>query len=240
MNHFFSKSLILSLALFSLAAKADGTDSKLPVIGGVWDLSVQPCNGGGGNLFNRDPREAEIKKSRVVELPSLKAKFKIPKLPFFEQTAVKIYLGDKSRGVIDNYILLADPDLDPPKAAVVITELPEDYDTAKAFAAVNDLERGLSKGADFAFEKLTGPYGDAIEFQLPNRVGTHCFPTSTFKLAPTGTNSESVGISRFVFTHGYLVEFALIVPVESKLGAAERKAYARKTMDNYWTGLSFD
>lgn len=236
---FKKKTLALTCAILPLIVNAETIDSTPPVIGGVWNLSAQPCNGGGGNAMHRDASEVEIKKSRMIELPSLKLKFKIPQLPYMGKTYVKTYLGDKSRGVVDNYILLADGDLNPPIAAIVITELPADFDTSKAFSAVNVLEGQLSRGKALSFEKLNGPYGEAIEFQLPNRVGTHCFPTAGFKFIPTGLNFESIGISRFIFKQGYLVEFALIVRMAPEMSLVERKTYAKKIMDDYWVGLSF-
>src|SRR5262249_13543090 len=131
-------------------------------------------------------------------------------------------------------------DLAPPIGAVVVTELPGDFDTEKALSAVNTLERQLmmGSGATPAFERIRGPYGDAIELTVPNRVGTHCFPTSKFQLAPADTSERTVGISRFVFTGGRLVEFALIVRVSPTATPDEQTAVARKIMDIYWVGLS--
>lgn len=236
--NFQKKTLILLYLLFPLTVRAEDFGGPSPIIGAVWNLSAQPCNGGGGNAMHRSPTEGDVKKSHVVELPSLKLKFKIPQLPYLEKTYIKTYLGDRSRGVVDNYILLADADLAAPVAAVVITQLPADFDTNKAFSAVNILERQLNTGNTLLFEKLTGPYGDAIEFQLTNRVGTHCFPTAKFQFVPVGFDGESVGISRFIFKQGYLVEFALIVRMAPEMDMAERRAYAKKIMDGFWTGLT--
>jgi hypothetical protein len=135
---------------------------------------------------------------------------------------------------------LAEQDLAPPVGAVVITELPPDFNTEKAFVAVNTLERQLSVGAGvvLTFEKITGPYGEAIEMLVPNRIGTHCFPTSRFQLAQSEGSSKTVGISRFVFTKGRLVEFALILRVSPEMKPEEQKAYARKIMERYWSGLA--
>jgi hypothetical protein len=239
MISFLKNALFSTFAIFSLTANAETVDSPPPIIGAVWNLSAQPCNGGGGNAMHRDSSEVTIKQSGVIELPSLKLKFKVPKLPYLEKTYIKTYLGDKSRGVVDNYILLADGDLSPPVAAVVITELPADFDTDKAFAAVDVLERQLNNGKPLSFEKIYGPYGEAVEFQLPNRGGTHCFPTARFQFIPADLNLESIGISRFIFKQGYLVEFALIVRIAPEMTLAERKVYAKKIMDGYWAGLSF-
>ena len=130
--------LVMTIWSACLLAQADD-DGLAPAkdIRAVWDLSMQPCNGGGGNLMRRNPQQESIRQSRVVALPQLHLQFTIPQLPDISDTHVKIYVGDRSRGVIDNYILLATHDLAPPLAAVVITELPATFDSAdKAFAAV--------------------------------------------------------------------------------------------------------
>ncbi len=228
------------LASASCLVIAESNEFPLPTIGAVWNLSAQPCNGGGGNAMHRSPDQEKIKQSRIVEVSSLKIKFQVPLLPDLPATYIKLYLGDRSRGVTDNYILLSEQDLAPPIGAVVITELPSDFNTERAFAAVNTLERQLSSGTGVTlnFEKISGPYGEAIELLVPNRIGTHCFPTSRFQFAQGNEASKTIGISRFVFTNGRLIEFALIVRVSPELNKDEQKAYARKVMDTYWNGLA--
>ena len=227
------------LVMVSFLVCAEASDLPLPTIGAVWDLSTQPCNGGGGNSMHRNPDQETIKQTRIVELRSLKCKFHIPSLPDLPSTYIKLYLGDRSRGVTDNYILLAEQDLAPPVGAVVITELPPDFNTEKAFAAVNTLERQLStgSGAALTFERVTGPYGEAIELFVPNRIGTHCFPTSRFQFAKSDGTPKTVGISRFVFIKGRLVEFALILRISSEMNPEEQKAYAKRVMERYWVGF---
>ncbi len=232
---------VVALMVFiPLVVHAAPGDSLSPSIRSVWDLSAQPCNGGGGNAMHRSPYQAAIQESHIVELPSLRIKFRVPRLPDLPDMTIKLYLGDRSRGVTDNYILLAEHDLSPPMGAVVVTELPADFDTEKALSAVNVLEQQLmtGSGAAPAFERIRGPYGEAIELMVPNRVGTHCFPTSKFQLAPADASERTIGISRFVFTGGRLVEFALIVRVSPTMAAEEQTALARKLMDLYWLGLS--
>lgn len=240
-----SLSLHLSIVAFLFAGSscvlADSNEPPLAkIIGAVWNLSAQPCNGGGGNAMHRHPKQENIQKEKVVELPNLGAKFRVPQLPDVQKTYVKIFLGDRSRGVIDNYILFTEQDLAPPIGAVVITELPPTFDTnEKAFGAVKTLEGQLSKKAGISprFDRINGPYGGAIEMLVKNRVGTHCFPTSDFELASTEFTQTTIGISRFVFTMGKLVEFSLIVRVPSDVKSENSEAYARKIMDGYWLGL---
>jgi hypothetical protein len=190
--------------------------------------------------MHRSPDQAAIQQSHVVELPSLKIKFRIPQLPNLADMTIRLYLGDRSRGVTDNYILLTEQDLSPPIAAVVVTELPGDFNTEKTLSAVNVLERQLmtGSGASPAFERIRGPYGEAVELTVPNRVGTECFPTSKIQLVPAGASERTIGISRFVFTDGRLVEFALIVRVSPAMTREEQTALAREIMDLYWLGLS--
>lgn len=228
------------VASASFLAFAGPSASPLPTIAAVWDLSAQPCNGGGGNAMHRNPDQETIKQTGLVELRSLKSTFQVPSLPDLPSTYIKLYLGDRSRGVTDNYILLAEQDLAPPVGAVVITELPPDFNAEKAFAAVNTLERQLSTGSGvtLTFEKVTGPFGDAIELVVPNRIGTHCFPTSRFQFGQGDGTSKTVGISRFVFIKGRLVEFALILRVSLEMKPEDQKAYARRVMEGYWAGFA--
>jgi hypothetical protein len=209
-------------------------------IGAVWDLAAQPCNGGGVNAMTRDPDQARIQKSKVVDLPQLGVSFQVPRFPDVQSIYIKIFMGDRSRGVIDNYVLFADHDLAPPVGALVITELPVQFDTNdKVFAAVETLEGQLSAKAGVTpdFKRISGPYGEAIEMLVKSRVGTDCFPTSSFRLAASESQAKTIGISRFVFTMGKLVEFALIVSVPDEVKPDAAQAFAEKVMDGYWLGL---
>jgi hypothetical protein len=89
------------LATVPFLVFAEPSGSPLPTIGSVWDLSAQPCNGGGGNAMHRNPDQETIKQTRVVELRSLKSKFQVPSLPDLPSTYIKLYLGDRSSSLSD-------------------------------------------------------------------------------------------------------------------------------------------
>jgi hypothetical protein len=231
---------LLTLAASFGALAAPPESAVVKSIGAVWDLTAQPCNGGPGNVMDRDPNQARIQASKVVELPGLGVRFRVPQLPDTQRIDIKLFMGDRSRGVTDNYVLLAESDLGPPIGALVVTELPAQFDTsAKVLAAVETLETQLSRKAGVTpdVKRIAGPYGEAIEILVNNRVGTYCFPTSEFRLAPVDSRVRTVGISRFVFTMGKLVEFALIVNVPHDVTPEDGQALARKIMDGYWLGL---
>lgn len=224
----------------SLVLAADGELPLANSIDAMWSLSLQPCNGGGANAMQRHPDQATVQDTKVVPLPTLGLKFRIPQLPDVKSTHLKLFFGDRSRGVIDNYLLLAEYDLAPPFAALVVTQLPPQFDTSeKVFSAVDMLERQLARkaGVTPSFERLQGPYGDSIEMIVENRVGTHCYPTSDFQFLPLDSDTKTIGISRFAFTTNKLAEFAIVVRIPKHMKSEEAKAYARKIMDGYWLGL---
>lgn len=231
-------------ALATVGTAAAAADSARPtparVIRSVWDLSLQPCNGGGGNLFTRNPVQARIQRERQVDVREIGARFVVPQVQDVAETVLKIRLDDRSRGVTDHYLLLTDDDLAPPFAAVVVTELPAGVDTReRAFDAARTLQQGLSRtlpGFVPELRGIDGPHGPALEMLVPGRVGTHCFPTSEFASAPAGV--ETLGITRFAMIRGRLVEFSTIVRVAPEASPAERAALARAVMDDFWTSLT--
>ena len=85
---------------------------------------------------------------------------------------------------------------------------------------------------------MSGPYGEAIEMQVPGRIGSHCFPTARFQLGDSPISRKaSLGISRFIFTEGELVEFALVLNAPLGVSEAEGKAVSERVMDGFWLGL---
>ncbi|WP_457278918.1 hypothetical protein [Polaromonas sp. P5_D5] len=230
--------LYLALACPPLAV-AQAPAGAANDIRSVWNLSLQPCNGGGGNLMVRNADEATIKSTRKIILKDAGFQIAVPQLPELERTHVKLFLNDKSRGVTDHYVLLSPGDLAPPIAAIVVTELPSNMrSNASGLRAAADLQVKSSRGAPFSFSRLTGPFGESIELLVPNRIGSHCFPTADFQVSPDASVLNTLGISRFSVIGDKLVEFALIMRIPSGTSKEKAIADARKLMDSYWTSLS--
>ncbi len=216
---------------------AELPDAK--TIRSVWDMKTS-CKGMATNSMSRNAEEVTIQSTKQVVLKDLGFSFKIPQLPQVDETIIKLQLKDKSRGVVDNYILISDQDLEPPFASVVITELPPSMTTREqAFAAVNTLENQLAKKSGYIInlEKINGPHGKSLEMIVPNRVGSYCFPTSDFKFLPKDYKTSTVGISRFSFIRGMLVEFSLIVAIPDNIDKSESVPFAKNVMDDFWGRL---
>lgn len=212
-------------------------------ISGVWDVVGQPCNGNRGSSSTHHPQHATIEQTRRLELPELKMSLAVPQLPDYSATDLKVVMNDKSRGVKDHYVLFSEHWLGTPTAAIVITELPPYIDTkAKTFQAVVQMTRASAAraGLEPTFQRVPGPFGEALETIAPGRIGSHCFPTSDWKLAEHGAKDSTLGISRFVSMGNKLVEFSLILKVGPQLTAEEQAAYARKIMDRFWLALSVE
>ncbi len=226
-----------------LAAPGTRAAERLPtaeVIRSVWDLGSQPCNGGLANAYTRSPNEKAIRKSGRVELPEIGFAFQVPQVFDKQGTVVKLHLNDRSRRVVDHYFLLAEEDLAPPLAAIVVTELPEEViRDHKAFEAVRILQSQLARAAGFEPEltPVSGPHGDALEMIVPDRGGTDCFPTSEFQRLPEDSKVHTTGISRFVVIDDRLVEFAVIMRNEPDEAAVEATRRARDLMDRFWLAL---
>lgn len=235
--------LLLFAGIAASSRAASDSSSRLPSareIRSVWDLSIQPCNGGGANAYTRDASEAKVKLTKQLDIPELGYRFSIPQLPGVQETVVKVHLNDRSRGVTDHYLLLANQDLEAPFAAIVITELPKGMETREsAFLAARTLQEGLARpaGISASLKEIDGPYGKSLEMLVPNRVGTHCYPTSKFTTVPFGAEVETIGISRFAFDKNRLIEFSIILKVEAQMSLEKRQAFARSVMDGFWRSL---
>lgn len=235
--------LLLFGVISEIAQAASEPPSRLPPareIRSVWDLSIQPCNGGGANAYTRDASEAKVKLTKQLDIPELGYRFSIPQVPDVQETVVKVHLNDHSRGVTDHYLLLANQDLEAPFAAIVITELPNGMETREsAFQAARALQDGLARPAGLSpsLQEIDGPYGKSLEMLVPNRVGTHCYPTSRFATVPPGVEIETISISRFAFDKNRLIEFSLVVKVAPQMSLEKRQAFARSVMDGFWRSL---
>lgn len=243
-----SSTLKIALLVFAVIGALAKAASEPPLrlapardIRSVWDLSIQPCNGGGANAYTRDAAEASVKLTKQLDIPELGYRFSIPQLPDVQETVVKVHLNDRTRGVTDHYLLLANQDLEAPFAAIVITELPKGMDNREsAFQAARTLQEGLARpaGLSGALQEIDGPYGKSLEILVPNRVGTHCYPTSRFVTVPPGAGIETIGISRFAFDKKRLIEFSVVLKVEPGTSLEKRQAFARSVMDGFWRSLT--
>lgn len=240
---------ILALAVLAVLAVLGACVLATPVAAGglpparevrsVLDLTLQPCNGGGAEAWVRDPSEARIRRDKAVEVPGLGARLRLPRFPQADELVVKIRRDDRSRGVVEHYLLLAEEEFGAPFAAIVVTELPPDLDSRElAFEAARVASRGLARGMPGFVPELRdvgGPHGPALEMLVPGRIGTPCFPTSDYVAAPAGV--ETLAITRFVHLPGRLVEFTLVVPVTRSQTPAQREAHAREVMDGFWASV---
>lgn len=193
----------------------------------------------GATIFNRRPDQARIIESKTLRLPEIGYEFPIPQLPGVKGTVASVTLNDQTRGVVDHYVLISQGDLTAPVAAIVVTKLPAYLRSrGNAFATVRDVETGLATTAGVTpiWEEIAGPYGDALEMLVPDRVGSPCYPTSTFMINRPGPALHTLGISRFALINDDLVEFSLILEVQG-MSAAEAEAYGRRIMDGFWLGI---
>ena len=234
------------IALGAFAGQAVGAatiEKTLPPareIAGVWELGSQPCNGSHLNAYTRHPDEARIRESKQVEFPTLGYVIHVLQVPEVQYTYLKLKLDDRSRGVVDHYFLMSDADLEPPFAAIVITELPDEVIRGhKAFEAVRMLQGTLAREAGLqpALREIIGPHGPALEMLVRDRVATDCFPTSEFQLVPPSEGIHSIGISRFVVVDERLVEFSAILGLKDRESMEQAERRARAFMDGFWLAL---
>lgn len=205
----------------------------------VWNVD-QSCSGITMNALSRNKAESTIKTSKTIVLESLGLAFNVPQLPNVDETVIKLNLNDRSRGVIDHYILISDQDLEPPFAAIVITELPVNYRTRdQAFESVRSMQakNASMAGGHAELYEVEGLNGSSLEMMFKNRVGSDCFPTSGFKVVPKELDIETIAISRFLFFDEKLVEYTMVVLLDDKLNERESILYARRIMDQFWTRL---
>lgn len=203
----------------------------------AWDVG-HAC-GAGATIFNRRPDQAKIIESKAVRLPEIGYEFSIPQLPGVKETVASVTLNDQARGVVDHYLLISRGDLTDPVAAIVVTKLPAYLrGRANAFTTAREVETGLATAAGVApvWTEISGPYGEALEMLVTNRLSSPCYPTSTFQIARSGSAQHTLGISRFALINDDLVEFSLILDVQG-MSATAAEAYARRIMDGFWLGI---
>lgn len=196
---------VLGVFGFTLLAAAAGAVESAQMspqrIRAVWLLRTQPCNGGGGNAMGRHPDEKLIERHGSLTLRSVGVTYKLPYVRNVDEFVVKLYLNDRSRGVVDHYILIADEDLKPPFGAVVTTELPPaSSNDEAAFQAVEYLQKSSAGAAFNTIRRRTlddPKFGKGIEYVTSRRIGSHCFPTADYQFLPSESKDQTLGISRF-------------------------------------------
>lgn len=205
----------LVVALPTSAGEPPSTPSS--GIHSVWNAQVS-CGEFSTVAQSRHPDEAAIKSSGRVELPGTGFTFAYAGLAGMSDMSLLLALDDRSRGVVDHYLLLAEDDLSPPVAAIVITELPAKLAANPRSALLSavsqqviNAETLMAVPVTFSHLHGTSTTGPAIEMLVPGRTGSPCFPTTRFRLFEEG-QAPTIGISLFVPDGRYLVEYSLIVP----------------------------
>lgn len=242
--HRFALLLLACGVLASTASQASpGTGADMlsvPEIHAVWDAAVG-CDGMTIVGKWRRPGEAEVIASRRLAFHGYE--FTMPPLPGpASPVELSVVDADRSRGVVDHYLLLARDSLGPPMGAVVVTELPEGIRGHAAPAILDHVARMQTANARGVpglapeYARLDGADGPVLEMVVPGRKGSPCFPTSHFQVAGPG-ETPSLGISRFVVDGAHLVEFSLIVAVPDTPGA-NATAHAQAAMAEFSRSLA--
>jgi hypothetical protein len=236
-----------TMAAIALPARAaDAADTAAASVGtpivAVW-TTTGACEDLTAKALVPSPDAAAVQRARLVELPKQKMQFHVPSLAGVPGLVVRTTFDDKSRGVSDNYVVLASADTAPPIAAVVVTEPPHGVDSReKVFDMVVGAERRLAAGTGTfpTFDRVDGPYGETLEMRVPGRTTSPCFPTTRFQAGQVGRvgGTTPFEISRFVFVSGRLVEFALEVAMPGAMTLEDQEAKAKAAMDDFWGGLS--
>lgn len=225
--------LVLGLATAAAAPHASNVYS-------VWDANIS-CGAPAAIATSRHPEEAALKATGKVGIGGTGYSLAVPQLPGGTDSVVLLVTDDRSRGVVDHYLLLAHGDYSPPVAAVVLTELPD----TMLGEAPEDILRSQARaqlGNGRSAPALAPTFNDhfengqpVLEMLVPGRSGSTCFPTAHFVQAPPG-QEPTLGISRFTVEGRYLVEISLIVPATA--GGADGIADARAHMARFDAALS--
>ncbi len=206
----------------------------------VWNAEIS-CSGPASVLTVRHPDEAALKASGQVAIGDTGYSFTVPQLPGLADSVVLLVTDDRSRGVVDHYVLLSPGDFGSPVAAVVMTELPETYLEARPRDILLSTITAQSANAQSIphypvtfFQDFDGPE-PVLEMVVPGRTGTPCFPTA--HMAPVeSADAWTTGISRFTVEGRYLIEISLIVPLPEPGG--DTIGQARAHMKRFTDALS--
>jgi len=204
-------------------------------IGTVWNLVQRTC-GPTGNEMKPHPDADMIRASHKVQFAALKQPLDVPIHPDFGKESVKLHIGDRLRGVIDDYLLVSDGDYAEYSGAIVVTHLPSAMDTReKIFERVRQLQGDLSRRnrVPVMVSTMFGRFGDGLEMIVPGRLAGYCFPTAEFQMAPAAP-FRTVGISRFAVIDRRLVEYAMVLKWTGPDDETAMRRYARDAMDRFW------
>lgn len=206
----------------------------------VWLVKQLSCNGFVAHQLLRSPDSAAIGSTGIVKVPNMEMDFFVPSIAELPIKTIKLAFDDRSRKVVDHYVLLSRSDLDDPLAALMVTELPASVDTPqKALGAALAGERAnlQGSGAQPSVERIDTPWGDGLDIYIPNRIGSPCYPAARFKLTAESETKPTIGLSRFVTVPGRLIQFAIILSVTPGTPIETQKSNARRVMDVYAAGL---
>jgi len=207
------------IALLGCAGQARAAEEAVRAssgIGSVWNAQAS-CDGFSSLAKSRHPDEATIRATGRVDLPGSGFTFNYAELDGMDETVLLLAFDDRSRGVVDHYVLFAPDDISPPMAAIVITKLPPDLqkDPRSTVISVAAQQLGNARhlmSAPIMFRHLLGNGPNpAIEMMVPGRKGSFCFPTSRF-LIDLEAPEPTFGLSWFLFDAPYLFELSLVVP----------------------------
>ena len=209
----------------------------------VWKLTMTSTPGKTSTLMRRHPDEAAIQQSREIALSTAKLKYTVPQLDFLKSTTVKVMEGDTCRGIVDHYIYLVDDTgalgADVPAAAMVVSELPEymrSADIALETAMVMQEKMARSWGCKLHWHQFEDPvFGAIAEMAIANRQATDLFPTANYAFSE---EVSTMGVSRFAFVEGKLVEWSIVVPTPPEMTDDDLTELVFTNMNAFMHGLS--
>lgn len=223
-----------------MPATAGVADMPASNIYSVWNAEID-CAGPASVLTTRHPDEAALQASGQVAIGDTGYVLTVPQLPGAADSVVLLVAGDRSRGVVDHYVLLAPGDFGPPVAAVVMTELPETYLAAlprdillSTITSQSANARSIPRYPVTFFQDFDGPE-PVLEMVVGGRTGTPCFPTAHMALVESA-DTWTTGISRFTVEGRYLIEISLIVLVSAP--GSDIIGQARDHMKRFTDALS--
>ena len=228
--------------LTDVAVDTDTNQYQPPqAINQVFRLDSYTCQSFVGRSFKPHPNESLVKNDKTYTFTEHNIKFKLPQLAL-SKYVVADHLNNTERNVKDSYLVFTNDLTGNISAAVVVTEFPSHLkDQATLMQFTKHVEGGLARAfnpKEILVRELSSDYGTVIELMAYNRGSSPCFPTSEFK--KSSPDQETMGISRFVYKGNITIELALIVEQPKHITAEKFTEYARKKMDQFWSGLNIN
>ena len=198
----FPLAIAVCIALLTCAGQASAREGAVRApsgIASVWNAQAS-CDGFSSLAKSRHPDEAAIRASGRVDLSGTGFTFSYAGLDGMDDAVLLLAFDDRSRGVVDHYVLLAPDDLSPPMAAIVISELTPDLQNDPRYTLRSVAAQQLGNARDFVhhpvmFSHLMGERsGPGLEMLVPGRRGSFCFPTARFVI-DLEDPAQTVGIS---------------------------------------------